>query len=215
MKKKACIILVGLLILLFTSCISEDLNSNDSKNLKPVKVMTIYEETIEKSLDYLGIVVLSESNNSEMGSPMKKVIKVGLTSKDISKISFESKVNVKVDEDYIIGKITNISQTPNHQTGTFDIEITIDNNPLEFGSIVKVEIINESETGVWIPITSIMIDDKDYVYVAHNDKVERRNITIGDIQGSKIKVDGLAEGDKLVIGNAKRINVDDIVKCID
>lgn len=56
-----------------------------------------------------------------------------------------------------------------------------------------------------IPISSILNDGEDYVYVVENGRAVRKNITLGDAHEDKVSVEGLKAGDKLVIEGMKEI----------
>ncbi|HYE09899.1 MAG TPA: efflux RND transporter periplasmic adaptor subunit [Patescibacteria group bacterium] len=128
-----------------------------------------------------------------------QVVKAGLSSKDFEKVTIGTKARIRMEERIIEGEVTNIGQTPDSQTRTYPIEIALSEKTLPLGSVVKLDIIIGEESGVWIPITAIMANGEDYVYVVRDEKASRRIITLGAVNGDYVKVQGLENNDQLVI----------------
>lgn len=137
------------------------------------------------------------------------VVSVGLAEKDFSRVMPGTKAKVNVSEKTAEGTVTNISQVPDAQSRTYNIEITIDENSLNLGAVAKVEIVTENESGIWIPLTSMLSDGVDYVYLAKGSIAEKREIVIEDIVGSMAKVRGLTTGEQLVVEGMKRLRAGD------
>ncbi len=93
--------------------------------------------------------------------------------------------------------------------------MALNGRQLQIGSIVKVGIIVGRERGIFIPISTIMTNGEDYVYVVKGDRVIMKKIRIVETCGDRVMVEGLENGDKLVIENIKQIRPDDRVKIVD
>lgn len=140
-----------------------------------------------------------------------QVVKVGLSSKDFEKLSIGSKAIIRTDERTLEGEVTNIGQTPDEQTRTYPIEIALTEKTLPLGSIVKLDLIIGEEKGVWIPITAIMANGEDYVYVVKDEKASRRKVTLGAVNGDYVRVDGLEGNEQLIIEGMQRLKDQDLV----
>lgn len=137
------------------------------------------------------------------------VVNVGLAEKDFSRVMLGTTAKISTGEKTIEGRVTNIAQVPDAQSRTYNIEITIDENSLNLGAVAKVEIVTGNERGIWIPLTSMLSDGMDYVYLAKDNIAEKREIVIEDIAGSMAKVGGLTPGEQLVVEGMKRLRAGD------
>lgn len=137
------------------------------------------------------------------------VVNVGLSEKDLGRVMPGTKAKVEVGEKVVEGTVANISQVPDAQSRTYNIEITLSENSLNMGAVAKVEIVTGNEKGIWIPLTSMLSDGMDYVYLAKDNIAEKREIEILDIAGSMARVRGLTPGEKLVVEGMKRLRAGD------
>lgn len=138
-----------------------------------------------------------------------QVVKVGLTSKDFGKVAIGSKAEIRIEGKIIEGEVTNIGQTPDSQTRTYPIEISLSEKTLPLGSVVKLDLIIGEESGVWIPITAVMANGEDYVYVVKDEKASRRKVTLGAVNGNDVKVQGIENNDMIVIEGMQRLKDQD------
>jgi multidrug efflux pump subunit AcrA (membrane-fusion protein) len=136
-------------------------------------------------------------------------VNVGLAEKDLNRVISGTLAEVTAGEKTIEGTVANISQVPDVQTRTYNVEITLNGNGLNLGAVAKVDIITGNERGIWIPLTSMLSDGMNYVYIARDNIAEKREIVIEGIKGSKAKVKGLIPGEKLVIEGMKRLRAGD------
>lgn len=159
-----------------------------------------------------------------------KVIKTGIARQDIDKIRLEGMVDIGSDESKMRGNITHISDIPDNYTRTYEIEITPEREDLSIGSIVELDLIIGSEKGIWIPMSSVLSEGKDYVYVVEQAPVQEQDSelndgeTIGEIRkqeiviestrGSYVKVKGLEASSALVVEGMRSIKENDRVKII-
>ncbi len=136
------------------------------------------------------------------------IVNVGLTEKDLNKVSIGTKAKVDAGERSMEGTVTCISQVPDARTRTYNIEIEADDS-LNIGTVAKVEIMGGNEKGIWIPLTSMLSDGMDYVYLAKDNIAEKREIVIKELSGSMAKVEGLKSGEQLVVEGMKRLRAGD------
>jgi multidrug efflux pump subunit AcrA (membrane-fusion protein) len=146
-------------------------------------------------------VILVRSDN--------QVVTVGVSDDDVKKIQVGTKAEVKIDDTTTDGEVINIVQAPDKQSGTYSAEIKIsnpiDNNKYYIGQSVKAYIDNGEKSGIWIPITSILNDGQDYVYIAENGRAVRKNVTLEDTNENEVYVEGLDLGENLITEGMKNI----------
>jgi len=197
-------------------------NWEQAKTDYEYKKSMLEEATLISNIDgYVMDVLYKEGELVGSGYPVviirneNQVVQVGLSQEDVVKVSLGNRAIVNVDGVEAKGQITNISEVPDEQTRTYQIEIGLDNNKFKIGSIAKIEISIGEEKGILIPITAIMANGSDYVYIVNDGVIESHRVNTGEIVGSQIRVEGLKDGNKLVIENAKEIRVGDKVKVIE
>jgi len=142
------------------------------------------------------------------------VVNVGLSEKDFSKVVLGTEAKISAGEKTAVGTVTNISQVPDAEIRTYNIEITLGDSSLNLGAVTKVDMITGNERGIWIPLTSMLSDGMDYVYLAKDNIAEKREITIESITGSMAKVKGLMPGEQLVVEGMKRLRAGDGISVI-
>ncbi|OGO78152.1 MAG: hypothetical protein A2Y23_12255 [Clostridiales bacterium GWB2_37_7] len=138
-----------------------------------------------------------------------QVVKVGLSSKDFEKVTIGTKAKIRIEGKLIEGEVTNIGQTPDNQTRTYPIEIALSEKASPLGVVVKLDLIIGEESGIWIPITAIMANGEDYVYVVSGEKASRRKITLGAVNENYVKVQGIENNDQLIIEGMQRLKDQD------
>ncbi|WP_432665255.1 efflux RND transporter periplasmic adaptor subunit [Wukongibacter baidiensis] len=144
-----------------------------------------------------------------------KIVETGITQKDLGKISIGQEAKIEYNGEETKGSITNISQLADKSTRTYNVEISLDEGDYYLETIVGVKFEIGEESGIWIPINSILSSTIDYVYVVEDNRVVKKTITIEDTKGSLVKVKGLEPGTKLVINGMKSIRNGSLVSIID
>jgi RND family efflux transporter MFP subunit len=152
-----------------------------------------------QSAGYPAVLIRSEN----------QVVTVGLSDEDVKKIQLGIKAQVKIDDITTDAEVMNIVQMADSKSGTYSAEIKllnpIDNSKFYIGQSTKVYI-NEGEmNGIWIPISTILNDGQDYVYVVEDGRAVRKNITLGQTNESQVCVEGLKSGENLITEGMKNI----------
>ncbi len=144
-------------------------------------------------------VILIQSEN--------QVISIGLTQEDIEKtfIGMDALVNIN-NSDYN-GIVTNISQTPDETSRTYNVDILINSSDKKFyvGSIGQVDLIIGQTQGIYIEIPYILNDGTNYVYTVEENKAVRKDIEILEINDDKALVNGLSNNDELIINGVQNV----------
>lgn len=180
------------------------------------KVNLVQDASLTADMDgYVVDVLCKEGEMEASGNPVillrseNQVVTVGLSEEDVKKITVGTKARIKIDNTTVNGEIINIVQMADEVSGTYSTQIKllnpIDNSKFYVGEDVKVYINVGTKNSIWIPISSILNDGEDYVYVVQGGHAIRKNVTLGDTNEDKVAVKGLESGDKLVVEGMKNI----------
>lgn len=132
--------------------------------------------------------------------------RIGLTQEDVPKIKIGDEVDVFINDEAMKGTIAIINKIPDEESRTYMTDISINNdNEINIGAIIKVAIQAGREEGIWIPITCILNDGEDYVFVVEDGRAKRRNVKLKDIWEEKVSVEGLKEGEMLITEGIKSV----------
>ncbi len=139
-----------------------------------------------------------------------KVVSVGVSTSDYSDLQSILEIRINNDTE---GKIDTIAQYPDEKTQTYTVDISFDNNALTMGQIVDVELVTEHNTGVFIPISSVInIDGIDYVYKVNEDNtVSRVEVELGEVRNTTVRAKNL-HNERIVTSGIKSLNDNDKVK---
>jgi len=143
------------------------------------------------------------------GDKLKAV--AGFSQQDVIKLKVGQPAQIFVNGILEEGNISFINEVPDSTTRTYKIEIELNGNDFPIGALVKVIIPIGKEEGILIPITSILSNGEDYVFVVNENRVEKRTIKLGKISGTKVIVQGLKTGEKVVIEGMKKLQDGDKV----
>lgn len=176
------------------------------------------------SSDIDGIVVDVLSKEGEIvaaGYPVviirdnKEVVDFGIVQKDINKIKLGSSVDIEADGVKAKGTITRIDELPDDATRTYNVQVTLDENKYKLGSIVKLSIPVQQKKGIWLPIKVVRSNGCDYVYVVKEGKVEKREVKLIQTNSTNVLVEGIAEGEQVIVEGINRIKVNDTVTVLE
>ncbi len=152
------------------------------------------------------------------------IVNVGLADRDVVKVKIGDIANVYLDaypNEAFQARITQIAQTVNPATGTFEAELQIqpDGKKLISGFVAKAEIsTGKGESMLAVPIESLVEADKNkaFVYVLENNQtVTKTPIGIGSISGSNVSIiSGISEGTQIVTKGANFLSDKSKVKVI-
>ncbi|SHK09099.1 RND family efflux transporter, MFP subunit [Geosporobacter subterraneus DSM 17957] len=145
----------------------------------------------------------------------QQVFKVGLTTKDLNKIHIGTKTILWINGKPLEGTVTNIHSTPDQETLTYPVEVSLPSNTWPIGAVGHAEFIIGEAKGIWIPIAAILSNGDDYVFVMKNDRAYQRKIQLLEVEGNRVMVQGLEPGDKLIIGGMKKLKDQDLVSVQD
>lgn len=143
------------------------------------------------------------------------ILKAGLSDRDVARIGLGNKATITLDafpDQPITGAVRRIAGESSPQTGTFEVEITLDSVPDGVGSgfIASARITPSTQSGpdyLAIPATAILEGHGStanvYAYDAETSTVRETRITIGRINGDEILVTkGLSADMKVISAGA-------------
>ncbi len=159
-------------------------------------VDTMYEERELVPQGYPVVVVRSNT----------QIVNVGIAQKDLSKIDLGTEAVIDVEGEKAKGRITNIAEAPDETTRTYNAEVAIEDKNFRLGSIAKVDFNIGQEKGIWIPISSIMSNGVDYVYIVKDDRAFKRTVELSKIYEDKVMVEGIDPGELLVVSGMKNLS---------
>jgi len=165
---------------------------------------------------YVTDILYKEGENLAAGYPVivvrnqEQVINVGLDQTDAAKIKLGTQAKVKVGSFAGEGEVARIDQVPDSGTRTYNTEIKLTKEiPAQayfIGATADVSLAAGAEQGIWIPISAVMNDGEDYVFIVQNDRAVKKNIRLKNSQGFNVRVEGLNSGDKLVTSGMKELS---------
>ena len=151
-----------------------------------------------------------------------KVI-INVIESDLAKISLgrEVTINVDVSNTDIFGEIIRISPTLDLVSRSASVEIKVDNTigQLKPGMFAKVNIpVEVRENVVLIPRSALIGSQKEQssVFVVdENNTGQRRQVKLGLSQGDIVEVDGIDDGDRVVVAGQFSLKSGDLVRVVD
>lgn len=165
----------------------------------------LYKKGEMVSAGYPVIVLRSES----------QAVNVGLSSKDVKKVAPGTEAVILVYGQEAKGRVAEISDVPDSRSRTYNARIPLESMAFRIGDIADVKLIAGSREGIWIPITAILSDGNDYVYVENNGRAEKRKISIIDVVATNAMVEGIQPGERLVVEGMKNLRDGDRVTPVE
>lgn len=153
------------------------------------------------------------------------IVNVGLADKDVIKVKTGDAATVYLDaypDEPFNARITQIAQTVNPSTGTFEAELQIQPNgkKLISGFVAKAEISSGQKlVSLAVPVEALVEADKNnaFVYLLNPDNrsVSKSPVSIGGIFGRDVVItSGLAEGASIVTKGANFLSDKSRVKVV-
>lgn len=176
---------------------ASDLSSNVYAPMDGLVSQVLVGEGNLASKEYPAVILQSENDK----------IAIGVTSVDYQKIVKYGTPSVIVVANDINkqAKFKSIAMLPDTSTMTYAVEIEVDDSSqLIVGDLAEVRLELARVSGIWLPISYIQNDGEDYVYIVNADnRVERRNLKLNELNNDLVRVTGLSSGDRIItVGNS-------------
>jgi RND family efflux transporter MFP subunit len=142
-----------------------------------------------------GYPVVIVSGNEQM-------VSIYLTQEEMERLEASDApvIQMTIGDETVEGTLDAISHIPDEMTRTYRVDIAIsgDKNYL-LGALCDVSFQIHAIDGFWVPIAYIKNDNGAFVYVVNNEgRIEVKSVTLHEISGESVRVEGLAEGDQIV-----------------
>ncbi len=135
----------------------------------------------------------------------QKIVTAGVTQKDIQHVREGMPVDIAFDSVFIEGHIEGLTLVPDASTRTYQIRVAIGETTVPVGAVGSVYIPADELEGVRIPISAIISENEDYVYVVKDGTAIRRTIAIDSVLENEVFVQGLSDGEFVVIEGMKNL----------
>lgn len=138
----------------------------------------------------------------------QKVVTIGVSADDISKVSKDSKVLIGGT---IEAGIDKIGQYPDEKIRAYPVDVVFDSDTYVIGDMVSVKIVTEKREGTFVPIQGVInIDGLDYVYVVNQDGLlSRRQVIRHSFIQDMVRIEGLEPGTLVVSEGVKNVKEND------
>ncbi len=174
---------------------------------------TRYNKTLQSDSDifsdingYVVEVMYKEGELAPPGYPVVVIrteelkVKIALSSDDKNRIGVGDPAFLIIDGIKIKSRVTSINSVPDQDTNTYEAELSVlEPDKFNIGDLIETGIITGSAKGIWVNINYILSDGFDYVYVVKDGRAFKKNVEIQSIVGDKALVNGLDDGDELIV----------------
>lgn len=162
---------------------------------------------------YVVTVVASEGSLATPLAPVlvlgsrDTVVRFGVSQSDVRELSPGMPAAVTLDGQGYAGCIASIAVLPDETTRTYPVDVSIgaDSGTVYLGSMATVELQLGQRTGVWLPLSVILNDGEDYVYLVEEGRAVRRNVQIAELSNDMVLVTGLHEGGLVISEGMKMV----------
>ena len=137
------------------------------------------------------------------------IVNIGVPQDDILKIR-DSIAEVSINGSQLLGQVVHIDQIPDGKSRTYKSEIAlVEQEDLSIGAIAEVTVYWGEEKGIAIPILSVMNRGYDYVFIIQEDRVLKKQINIETVINDHVIVNGLDQGDLLIVEGFRNVTEGD------
>lgn len=134
-----------------------------------------------------------------------KVVQIGLSQDDKDVVVKDTKAIVTLKDESMTGEIIQLDDMPDLSTRTYLTKVKADFPKLHLGRIVDVTFITGEAKGIWIPMDAVLSQGEKFVYVVQDDRAFKRTISIDEVSGFEVKVEGLKTGEIVVVTGMKNL----------
>lgn len=156
-----------------------------------------------------GISILPGSANYTLVNPNSVYFDAEVGETDLPRVNVGQAVNIKLDaypEDNYLGKVINIGMvafTSSTGGNAYHVRISLPDNldaKLKIGMGGDIEIIfNKIENSLKVPVSAIVSDSNDYVWVVENGRAKKITVEIGGGNNDEMEIkSGASEGQTII-----------------
>jgi RND family efflux transporter MFP subunit len=176
-----------------------------------------------------GVVISKNISNGQLVSVGTAACKIGNIDKlkvtlpvpdyEVSSWKIGDKVSVKLYEGSRDAQVTNVFSATNENTGSINVEVTIDNAKHDWrpGQVVTCDHKSNSGTVIFVPKESVISSggSTPYVFLLKDNKAVKVDVKIGELKNNKLEIkSGINEDENLIVEGADRLSSGDKVKVL-
>ena len=134
------------------------------------------------------------------------VVNFGVSQRDIRDIYQGLGAKITVNGAPFDGYISKIGLMPDESIRTYatDVVILTEDN-FYLGELATVKINIGARQGIWLPLSVILNDGEDYVYLVEDGRAKRQNVVIEEVNNDMVMVSGLGEGNIVISEGMKLV----------
>lgn len=187
-----------------------------------------YEAALEKLEDcklyaandgYVLTVTVSEGSIAMPVAPAvvigshENVVSFGVSQSDIRSLQVGQKAKITVNGSEFDGEVKNVGLIPDETSRTYETRVSIFTEDTDFylGELATVKIAVGEREGVWLPLSVILNDGEDYVYMVEDGRAKRQNIVIKEISNDMVMVTGIETGGMVISEGMKLVKTGSLV----
>jgi RND family efflux transporter MFP subunit len=140
----------------------------------------------------------------------QQVVKVGVAQRDMMKLEIGTRARVDIDDLHGEGAVSNIAQIPDQTSRTYEVQVALEGElnqaRLLLGSVARVAFQVGQRKGIWVPIPSVLTEGENFVFVVADGRASKRPVTLGQVSGPYVRVEGLSVGDQVIVEGMKTLS---------
>lgn len=140
----------------------------------------------------------------------QQVIEVGVSQRDVQRLALGTTAAVTIDALRGTGTVSNIAQVPDRTSRTYEVQVALD-EPLNgqrllLGSLARVAFNVGEREGIWVPVPSVLTEGKSFVFVVQDGRASKRTVRLRDVAGPFVRVEGLKDGEQIIVEGMKTLS---------
>ena len=144
-----------------------------------------------------------------------RTVTTGVTAKDSRTVTPGMKA--LIGDDSRKGRVLRVSEVPDPVTLTYEVELAVElegsstTESLIAGEVANVRFVTDQVRGIWIPLTAVSVEGDRHVFLARDGVAIRVPVTLLDTVGMQVQVEGLSDGDQLILEGVHRLSEGDLL----
>lgn len=141
------------------------------------------------------------------------VVAFGVSQSDIRRLAVGQKAKIAINGKEFEGEVKKVGLLPDETSRTYETEVSIITEDTQFylGELATVKISVGEQLGVWLPLSVILNDGEDYVYMVENQRAKRQNVVIKEISNDMVMVTGIDAGGQVISEGMKLVKTGSLV----
>lgn len=143
----------------------------------------------------------------------ENVVAFGVSQSDIRRLAVGQKAKITINGKEFDGEVKKVGLVPDETSRTYETEVSIATEDAQFylGELATVKISVGEQQGVWLPLSVILNDGEDYVYMVENQRAKRQNVVIKEISNDMVMVTGIDTGGFVISEGMKLVKTGSLV----